>query len=579
MLARTARHFASFLDHVSSCRNLVLAIFVLATLLSGALAPNPAFGAATTKVLTKSGSPILISATTMFGDSEKQTIELVGDVQITFEGQTLRCDRALLNKETGQLIAEGNLILASPTTYVEGTRAELSYEDNTGLIFEGFVKSGQVLFEGKVLRKTGKDTYEAERATYTACTTCPPAWSFSGSRIDAEMGAYAHIRSAWFYLGGIRFFWFPYLVVPLKSERQTGFLFPLYEIDGDSFAIGLPFFWAISRSQDATLTTKHYSRRGWKALLNYRYLLSEESSGELNAGGFIQDRHFSVDSQPPSQSGNERSGRWFIQHDQLYNLPGGFINRAKLALVSDLRYPRDFPEEILGAGEPALENRLSLTKNSESLHSSIEAAYYVNLLKHDPLENNSDSVHRFPELRHSGTDRSILGSRFFLKWDFNYINFAREDFSYDDVVANTGGPPKEIDRSRGDINHAGSGVFNPETDVIRAGQRLDLRPELSAPFRIGPYLDVLPSIQMRYTQYSFNVTTPAGNAFDPMPTRHYIRGRLAIRTQLSRVYDLGSEDETGDETGAIEETDRFPASEAGVFQALQPPPPPKRPLL
>jgi LPS-assembly protein len=539
--------------------------------------------ASTTRILTKDGGAVLISAASMFSDYEKQTVNLVGDVQITFGGQSMRCDRALMDKKTGKFVAEGNFILASPTAYVEGSRAEISYEDNTGLIYDGFVKSGQVLFQGQLIRKTGPETYIAEKASYTACTTCPPAWSFSGTHIDAEIGSYAYIKSAWFYLAGFRFFWLPYLIVPLKSERQTGILFPSFDFEKGGVAFGVPFFWAISRSQDLTFTPKVYfnSRdpddsnspyevRNVKALFNYRYVFTEDSGGEMNFG-FSDDQIFANDTKLPTLPGPDRAKRWFLSHNHIYTLPGGYINRVRLALVSDLRYPRDFTSEILGLGDPALENKLSLTKNSETLHSSIEAAYYVNQLKADPLDNNLDSVHRFPEFKQSGVDRSLFGSRVFLRWDFNYVNFAREDLSYDDVISTTTDPFRQIDRSRGS-GGTGSGTYQPGIDLIRTGQRLDLRPEISAPFRLGKYFDLLPSLQLRHTQYSFNVTVPPGTAFDVIPTRQYVRGRLALRTQISRVYDLDVE-EPENETEKSDEI-RSPDADAanvGIFSALQPP--------
>jgi LPS-assembly protein len=554
--------------------------FLLPTLLRSA----DALAVSSTRLLTKDGKPVQIIAESMFGDYERQTVNLVGNVQVSFDSQVLRSDRVILDKKLGRFTAEGNVVIASPTAYAEGSRAEISYEDNTGLIYDGFVKSGQVLFQGTVIRKTGPENYVAEKASYTACTTCPPAWSFSGSHIDAEIGAYAYIKSAWFYLGGVRFFWLPYLIVPLKSERQSGLLFPTFEFQRESVGLALPFFWAISRSQDLTITPKFYvampdsktPTREPKFLFNYRYIFSEESSGETNFG-FGYDNIFASDQNLPKLPGSERSNRWFFSHDHIYNLPGGFINRASLGLVSDLRYSRDFPEEIKGLGDPALENRVSLTKNSESLHSSIEASYYVNQLKSDPLESNSDSVHRFPEIRQSGVDRSLFGTRVFLRWDFNYVNFAREDFSYDDVIVSTGTPPRTIDRSRG-TGGTGSGIYDPDKDLIRTGQRLDLRPEFSAPVRIGRFLDLLPTLQFRHTQYSFNVSAPEGTAFDVIPTRQYIRGRLALRTQLSRVYDL-SDSQSGKSNSPQQE--EIPlnseAAKTGIFQALQPPAPAIRP--
>lgn len=541
-----------------------------------------ALAVATTRLTTGSGGQVLISAETMFRDNDAQTVELVGNVQVQFEGQVLRCDRAVISAKTKMISAQGNLIIASPSAYVEGKQAEISYADNTGTIYDGFVKSGQVLFEGRVIRKTGSINYVAEKAHYTACTTCPAAWAFTGSTIDAEIGGYAFIKNSFLKVGGLPIFWLPYLVVPLKSERQTGFLFPSYDIESENFAFGLPFFWAISRSQDMTITPKLYTLRGLKGLLNYRYVLAEDSAGETNAGFFLfSDSVFSNDDQLPNRPGAERSGRWYLTHAHSLALPGGFINKTHLNFVSDLRYPRDFPEEIGGRGDAALENSISLAKNTEGMHSSIQAKYYINQLKSDPLEGNADAVHRFPEIRQSGVDRSFLDSRLFLRWDINYVNFAREDFAYDDVIVAANGS-RSIDRTRG-TGGSGFGSFQPLTDLIRTGQRLDLKPELSMPFRIGKYIDVLPTVQARHTQYSFNVTAPTGSNFDALPNRQSLKTKLAVRTQLSRVYDLENEHEPEDslEESKVTDADRTPSSnepESGIFSALQPKKAPPKPI-
>ncbi len=507
-------------------------LFALGTVL---LQIAPSY-AATSASITAGGQNILLSAESMFRDSEKQSIELVGDVKLNFGGQAIRCDRAVIDSKNRLIVAEGNLIIASSTAYAEGSRAELSLSDQTGVIYNGFVKSGQVIFEGEVIRKTGPITYEAQTARYTACTTCPAAWSFSGSRIDAEIGGYAYIKNTLLRVGGVPIIWLPYLIVPLKSERQTGLLIPSIDYSGNGgVAVTIPFFWAISRSQDLTASAKFYSQRGAKALLNYRYVLSDESSGELNFAT-INDQVFLQDRNLPVRPGSERSNRWFLTYDHLYTLPEGIINRAKLNFVSDLRYPRDFSEEISGTGDSALENRISLTKNFEHLHSSLEAAYYINQLKVDPLEGNSDSVHRFPEIQLSRVHQALLDLPLSVSWNAKYVNFARDDFAFDDVIPASGTTQRSIDRSRG-TGGAGSGSFEPDVDLIRTGQRIDFQPEVAVPFRWGEHIDFMPSLSLRHTQYSFNVTPSQNSAFDTAPFRSYVRGTFAVRTQFSRIFD------------------------------------------
>ena len=257
---------------------------------------SPSFGAAQAgKLKLPGGGSIAINAKSASRDYDRGIIELTGNVQVVYGLQYISCDHALIFVNTQELEVEGNLVISSPMAYVEGNRAHLNYKDNTGIIYDGFVKSGQVVLEGRVLHKTGTDTYDADDAYFTACTTCPTAWTFEGSKISAELGGYARIKNPIMRVGGLRVLWLPYLILPLKSSRQTGLLIPGFDYSSKGgAALSLSGFWAISRSQDLTLTETFFTKRGIRSLGSYRYILSATSYGELNAG-FLRDNAFAAD--------------------------------------------------------------------------------------------------------------------------------------------------------------------------------------------------------------------------------------------------------------------------------------------
>jgi LPS-assembly protein len=534
------------------------------------LSPCDSFAQASSsaRLKTASGSPVLVNAQSITRDTERQVIELSGHVQVIYDEQHLSCDRAVIHLDTQEVEAEGNLVISSAKTYVEGDRAQMNYNTNTGVIYNGFVQSGTVVFEGAVVRKTGPLDYEAEHGYFTACTTCPPAWAFRGSRIRAEVGGYAHISNAIFYIGDVPAFWMPYLVVPLKSERQSGLLSPTLESPPNAgTGIGLHYFWAISRSQDATFSFKNYQGSGQKGLVEYRYSLNPESSGQLHTGGLITDKVFVTDPAfeqgLPTEQKDNNFGRGFLTYHHFQNLPDGFTHYVNLGVIRDLYYPRDYPEDIPGWGEPSIENRMWLTHNTEATHASIDGSYYINFLKQDPLANNTDAVHRLPEIRYSIAQTELGKSGLLFHGDIDYVNFARQNYAYDDVITDkniinahpeclaqishlpaNATPKCVIDPSWAWASTVpGVGTFSPSNDVIRSGQRLDVVPELSYPFQIGKLFDVLPSVSFHHTQYSFD-TTPDNSAqidpsdtvsYDTHPTRDFVRERVSFRTRFSHV--------------------------------------------
>jgi len=488
---------------------------------------------------------VLINADVMDRDLEKRTVRLRGNVQVVFQGQHLSCDKAEIDLNKQQIVAEGNVILFNERVHVEADRVVFNYKQNTGFIYNGFVQSGQVVFEGDVIQKISESRYIANNASYTACDTCPPGWSFSGRSIDAEIGGYARIRRPIFKLGRIPVLILPGIIVPLKSARQSGFLVPSMEVSGKGgVALSESYFWAISRSQDFTFTPKWYTKRGYKLHGDYRYVLNESSQGRLQSA-WIQDKAFRKE-----EKLTEKFDRWYFWYAHRHEMPENFVHRVDVKPVSDLRYPRDFPNEITGHGDPALENKMSLTKTTSDQMASAEINIYTNLLHAKPLSENDDAVHRAPELRYSIKEQSILDSGLFFSLDSQYVNFARERYNYDDLETTPGAIPGQFQRRAPPLGNQGEirrdGTFSPFAgalpgDLMRTGQRLDIRPSVSYPFQIARRLDLVPSVSFRETQYRFYPAESAEMAgFSSSAARRYVQTDLVIKTEFTRVY--GSSD-------------------------------------
>jgi LPS-assembly protein len=484
---------------------------------------------------------VLINADAMDRDMDRGLVRLNGHVQVVFQSQHLSCDRATLNLKTQTLRAEGHVILSNERVHVEGDRVVFNYKKNTGFIYNGFVQSGQVVFEGDIVEKVGDNHYLASNAEYTACETCPPGWSFSGRSIDAEIGGYARIKRPVFKIGGWPILILPSLIVPLKSARQSGFLVPSMDYSGKGgFAFGESYFWAIDRSQDLTLTGKRYALRGNKLHGDYRYVLSDSSAGQMQ-GAWIPDRAFQHELGLP-----KTLDRWFLHYTHHYEMPDNYVHRADINAVSDLRYPRDFPEELIGHGDPALENKASVSHSTDNHYYSAEIDMYTNMLEGWPTARNDDAVHRFPELKYSFKDRQLFEHGPYFSMDLDYVNFARNKYNYDDMHVVNGSLIPIGDPNFGGVSREGEitrdGSFDPTTDIFRTGQRLDAQPSLTYPFRIARKFDLLPTVSYRETQYRFYSDDEYKSAFNNSAARRYLQTDIRAKTEFSRVFGNSSPD-------------------------------------
>lgn len=486
-----------------------------------------------------------MNADEMFRDSTNETIEMSGHIQIVYQGQHIKADKARVLLRTKHAELYGNVEIIDTKSSIKGDQVFLDYENNTGIIYNGFVQSGLVRFSGDRLEKIGPAEFLVSTADYTACTNCPSTWSFSGSTVRAELGGYAYIKSAILHISDIPIFWFPYLVVPLKSDRQSGLLTPGFEqSDTGGFTFTQPYFWALSRSTDATIIAKNYEHRGLKGLLEYRYMLNESSGGFLNVGA-LEDRAFGEDPRLNNfRNGNNIGSpleRWFVRYQHYYSMPDDIVARAQVNLASDLQYPKDFPFETDNYGDSAMENRISVTKNTKNSHTSIDASYYVNMLQSDPRASNDDAVQRAPELRYSIAQKNIGDTNFIYSWDLNYVNFTRAGNSYDDMALTSDAKIRYLKNNCNIPNWSDNpnklrcypvndGSYDPNIDLIRTGQRLDFRPSLYYPFQISDGFDIVPILNYRETHYNFNVGD------EQSYVRRYLRTSVTTRMIFSGIY-------------------------------------------
>lgn len=490
---------------------------------------------------------ILINADDMFRDSDKELVELNGNVQIVYQGQHIKADKATVYLRSKRAELQGHVEIVDTKHTIKGDQVFLDYEGNTGIIYNGFVQSGLVRFSGDRLEKIGESEYIVSQADYTACTNCPSTWSFSGSSVRAELGGYAYIKSAVLRISDVPILWLPYLVVPLKSDRQSGLLTPGFEqSDTGGFTFIQPYFWAISRNTDATITAKNYENRGLKGMLEYRYILNEESQGFLNTS-LLNDRAFGQDPRLNNYRGTNSKGqpldRWFVRYENYTVLPDDIVARAQINQASDLQYPKDFPLETYNYGDSAMENRISVTKNTKDSHASIDASYYVNMLQGDPRSGNDDSVHRAPELRYSATQKNLGDTNFIYYWDLDYVNFTRAGNSYDAMALTSDSKLKYVKNNCDKPNWSDfpechptyDGKYDPTMDLIRTGQRLDFRPSIYYPIKITNGIDIVPILNYRETHYNFDVGD------EQSYVRRYLRTSVTGRMIFSGIYGDPSE--------------------------------------
>jgi LPS-assembly protein len=231
--------------------------------------------------------------------TENRHYRLIRDVQITCNEAQLFADQVEVFADTDRMRATGNVLFVSGGSRISADRLDFNTKTKTGLFYvasgianiadRGFERSlfgtqePDAYFFGETIEKIGPQTYKITKGGFTTCVQPTPRWQMVGSSVTLTLEKRAVMTNMVLKVKDVPLFYLPAMYYPInKADRATGFLIPIYgtsNVRGQT--IRNAFFWAINRSNDATLYHNFYSKTGQSFGGEYRYVQSAGSSGNF----------------------------------------------------------------------------------------------------------------------------------------------------------------------------------------------------------------------------------------------------------------------------------------------------------
>ncbi len=175
-------------------------------------------------------------------------------VTVTYQDIRLSARRIRANLEKKTVIAEGDVFLVQGLSSLRGDRIDFDLAEKVGVVTNGKIDlEGGVHLKGALLSKVGPRSYTLTDGLMTACEGEKPAWEFTMKKGRFTLEEYARLSDTTFRMGGVPLFYLPYLLWPVLRERASGFMIPAIGYNSVRGGyLGLAYYWAISRSADAT---------------------------------------------------------------------------------------------------------------------------------------------------------------------------------------------------------------------------------------------------------------------------------------------------------------------------------------
>lgn len=240
---------------------------------------------------------VLLEADELIDDQEARTITAQGDVQVRYQGRTMRADRLIYDLTSGAIRASGNVQIVledGSVTYAEEIEADEAMNVGAASELRARLGASSTLAARQALRH-GEGESELRNVIYTSCPICesgdrPPTWSLRARRAvqDRESRTISY-QGAVLEVVGVPVLYIPYIAHPDPTVgRASGFLPP--DI-GRNRRLGTfyeqPYYWAISDSQDLTASLRlhgnvnpliglDYRKRFWSGEVSIETTFTEE---------------------------------------------------------------------------------------------------------------------------------------------------------------------------------------------------------------------------------------------------------------------------------------------------------------
>ena len=453
--------------------------------------------------------------------------KLVGNVEWAQDNFKISADELEIFTDTNLLTAKGNVSLTTATDRISAESLEFNLKTKLGKFFHATGSSQiednprkaksqfgaqevEVLFYGELIEKIGYRKYRITKGGFTTCVQANPRWIITSNSVVVNVNHYAMLKNAVMKVKGVPVLYFPVIYYPInKEDRATGFLLPSYgtsSLRGQTLSNA--FFWAFSRSQDATLLVDWFSKTGYGFGAEYRRVASGGSNMFMRFYR-LHEKPIAYTS-PVSGAQVSSAGRqsFQVQSSVVQSLPLNLKARARVDYFSSVSVQQTYNTDVLSA-----------TMNARFLGGSVSGNWgsYGASATFDRSETFFNSTQSTvagaaPRFSFSRKEQPLFGTPIYFGVGGEYASLVRET-----VVTSADGTRTASDTGLG---------------------RLDASPRIRIPFTRWPFFTVNASLAWRFTRWNQSLDATSGaQVLAPITRSYFDLSARFVGPVLNRVWN------------------------------------------
>lgn len=391
---------------------------------------------------------------------DNEIVSFTGNVHLTRADQKISSDRATYDTVSQTLDLQGNVLYSDESLALFSDNAQVELATD-----QARLRDAQFIYPITPIRGDAKVAYREtsylnhfKEASYTSCAPGNQDWVIHASRFKMnKRSGLGSVKHAWLEFKGLPVFYLPYLGFPLDDRRQSGLLTPSFgTTERSGVDISIPYYWNIAPNFDATIWARYLSKRSGMLGGQFRYL-TEMTRGRVEVEILPYDT-------------KREETRWSGSLQNYTVFTPRLRSDLNVNYVSDEDYFDDLGNSLSFSNYRHLYSYGDIVYNRPGVHFSTKADNYqvIDLT----IPDNQKPYRRLPQ--------TLL--------NFNHsFEFMPLDVSLNNEF-----------------------VYFQHDDIVN-GQRLDVKPTISIPFKEPGYY-INPKITGQFTQYWLqNRSTPGPN--------------------------------------------------------------------
>ena len=422
--------------------------------------------------------------------SGNKVIVLDGEVEITYGNRVITADHIEYDTDSDEVTATGHLLIrgGENNERIEASHGIFNTKTETGRFYDvhGSVgmaplKAGAVrkvfsngapfLFTGRIVVKTGPESYDIYDGSVTSCLLPKPDWLLTAGHFSVADDTAKGYNSV-FHLLNLPILYLPYVTHATDPNlRQSGFMIPtIGQSSTKGLILGEQFYLVLNRSMDLTIGSEYYSERGFAEDATFRYKGSGLDFVKFRYTGLL-DRLQGADNQ-----GGE---------DALISLRHDYGAKTRIAgdveYLSSYVYREAFTENFNQAVTSDIVSTLYVTHETNGMEAALLGDRYqgIKLIQQGTTPEQQVHILHVPSA------------------------------SFDTTEHRLGDLPLELTL---DTSFSGLKRTQPNFESGGVVERFDIHPQAALPFSLGDWR-FRPSVGLEETAYSrsFNPAVPPAN--------------------------------------------------------------------